>query len=365
MDKTSNKSIKICCVINSLGAGGMERVMSILVNGFVLKPNTDVHLILYGKSPKIFYNLDSRVIVHKPDFQFTNRMVGIINTMRFLRRKIKEINPNAVLSFGEDWNNLVLLSTKLLSIPVFVSDRASPYCPMSKVHKFLRIKLYPKASGVILQTQKAKDIFSKLYHQDNFAVIGNPIKRIDIPVNNPRENIIVSVGRLAKGKNYDRLIKMFVELQRKDWRLVIVGGDTQKQNNLELLRKQIESYGNPKNVILAGAQSDVTQYLLKSKIFAFTSSSEGFPNVIGEALSAGLPVVCYDCVAGPSEMIQSGKNGFLIPLFDDVMFKEKLSVLMNNDKMIASMGKYAKESVLKFDSSKIIDSFYQFITQQN
>lgn len=362
MDNTSNESIKLCCVIHSLGTGGMERVMSILANGFVLKPNTEVHLVLYGKSPKIFYDVDYRVIIHKPDFQFTNRIIGILKTMRFLRRTIKEINPNAVLSFGEEWNNLVLLATRLLYIPVFVSDRASPYCPMSKIHRFLRIKLYSKASGVIVQTQKSKDIFSKLYHQDNFAVIGNPIRRIDIPANNKRENIIVSVGRLAKGKNYDRLIQIFVELQRKDWTLVIVGGDTQKQNNMELLRKKIESYGNPENIILAGTQSNVTQYLLKSKIFAFTSSSEGFPNVIGEALSAGLPVVSYDCVAGPSEMIEDGKNGYLVPLFDDEMMKEKLSMLMNDDKLIASMGEYAKESVLKFDSNMIVDSFFQFIT---
>lgn len=360
----ANIPIKICCVINSLGAGGMERVMSILTNGFVLKPNTEIHLILYGKSPKIFYDIDSRVVIHKTDFQFSNRMVGVFKTMRFLRRKIREINPMAVLSFGEDWNNLVLLATRKLHIPVFVSDRASPYCPMSKVHKYLRIKLYPKASGVIVQTQKSKDIFSKLYHQDNFAVIGNPIKRTDIPSDNVRENIIVSVGRLAKGKNYDRLIKLFTELQRKDWKLVIVGGDTQKLSNMVQLKKLIESYGNTDNVILAGAQSNVTQYLLKSKIFAFTSSSEGFPNVIGEALSAGLPVVSYDCVAGPSEMVHNGENGFLIPLFDDEMFKEKLSTLMNDDGKIAAMGELAKQSIQKFDSVKIIDSFFRFITAQ-
>lgn len=355
-----NGSPKICCVISSLGVGGMERVMSIIVNGFTQKG--EVHIILYGKNPKIFYLLDPRVIVHKPDFVFTNRIMGILRTFVFLRSEIKKIKPTAILSFGEDWNNFALLATRFLNIPIFVSDRASPYCQMSKIHKFLRIKLYPHAAGVILQTNKAKEIFSKLYKQSNFNVIGNPIQKLAIPANNKRENIIVSVGRLAKSKNYDRLIQLFNDLHRNDWKLIIVGGDTQKQNNMELLQKQIKSYGNPPNIILAGTQSNVNEYLLKSKIFAFTSSSEGFPNAIGEAMAAGLPVVSYDCVAGPSDMIEDGETGFLIPLFDDETFKQKLNMLLDDEELRSSMGEKAHASISKFDSEKIVELFYQSLT---
>ena len=83
-------------------------------------------------------------------------------------------------------------------------------------------------------------------------------------------------------------------------------------------------------IILAGTQKDVESYLLRSRIFAFTSSSEGFPNVVGEAMSAGLPVVAYDCVAGPSDMVVNDRNGYLIPLFDKGAFGVKLKYLMDN-----------------------------------
>ena len=114
-------------------------------------------------------------------------------------------------------------------------------------------------------------------------------------------------------------------------------------------------------VIMAGKRSDVEKYYLQSKIFAFTSSSEGFPNVIGEAMSTGLPVVAYDCVAGPSEMIIDSENGYLIPLFDDEKFSEKLQLLMNNESLRNKMGERAKASIQRFSKDKISPQFLDFI----
>jgi glycosyltransferase involved in cell wall biosynthesis len=64
-------------------------------------------------------------------------------------------------------------------------------------------------------------------------------------------------------------------------------------------------------VFLEGEQKEIDPWYHRAKLFAFTSSSEGYPNVVGEALSAGLPVVAYDCIAGPSDMIDDGKTGIL------------------------------------------------------
>ncbi|MDZ7634136.1 MAG: glycosyltransferase [Bacteroidales bacterium] len=94
-----------------------------------------------------------------------------------------------------------------------------------------------------------------------------------------------------------------------------------------------------------GYQSDTDNYYRRSRIFAFMSSSEGFPNVLGEALSAGLPVVSYDCLAGPSDLISDGDNGFLIPLFDRELFKEKLTLLMANDELASTISQAAVLSV--------------------
>lgn len=354
----------ICLVVHSLQAGGMERVMAELAGYFSKKDAVKVHLILYGINRDIFYVLPDDVIIHKPSFTFndTNRKISSLKTLRYLRKIIKEIKPDTVLSFGEYWNNFVLLATLGLHYPVFVSDRSQPDKSLGKLQDKLRSRLYPLAKGVIAQTEKAKQIYQLFYQHPNITVIGNPIREIkngDEVIE--RENIVLMVGRLIEKKHQDKLIELFVKINNPVWKLVIVGYDHLKQKHFTRLQDLVKLLGAEDRVVLAGKQINVEQYYLQSKIFAFTSSSEGFPNVIGEAMSAGLPVVAFDCVAGPSEMITDNKNGFLIPLFDYEKFQQKLAMLMTDDLLREKMAANAKESIRKFNVESIGNQFYNFI----
>ena len=69
-------------------------------------------------------------------------------------------------------------------------------------------------------------------------------------------------------------------------------------------------------VKLLGNVSDIDSLYQKVQVFAFSSKSEGFPNALGEAMSAGLASIAYDCPAGPSDLIQHEQNGFLISIGD-------------------------------------------------
>lgn len=354
----------ICLIIPSLHIGGMERVMSELAHYLVKKEKTSVHLILYGISPEISYPLPPSLSIYKPDFKFNNnrRFWSTLKTIWFLRKKIMKLNPTAVLSFGEYWNNLILLSLIGLRFPVYVSDRCQPDKSLGKVHDLLRKILYKKAKGVILQTEKARTIYSSFLKEETIKVIGNPIRQIE---NKKKciikENIVLSVGRLIESKHHDMLIKMFVKINKEDWKLYIVGGDALKQNNMEKLRKLVRELNAEDKVVLLGKSKDVDNYYLKSKIFAFTSSSEGFPNVIGEAQSAGLPVIAFDCIAGPSEMILNNKNGYLIPPFDFTLFQKKLEILMENENLQNQFGLIGKSTIQKFNIDSIGEKYYQYI----
>jgi GalNAc-alpha-(1->4)-GalNAc-alpha-(1->3)-diNAcBac-PP-undecaprenol alpha-1,4-N-acetyl-D-galactosaminyltransferase len=354
----------ICCVIPSLQAGGMERVMSELLFYFEEKNDYEVHLILYGIKRDVFYPVPLKVIIHKPEFQFDNhwRFISTLRTLYYLRCVLKGIKPATILSFGEYWNNFVLLSIIGLNLRVFVSDRSQPDKSLGKVHDLLRKILYPKASGVIAQTQKAKDIFGRLYRHSNVRVIGNPIPTMH-PKRVERENIVLMVGRFIKTKNQDLLIKIFAEINKPNWKLIFVGYDHLKQQHqarLEDLARDLEIRGK---VFFEGKQENVIDYYSRSKVFAFTSSSEGFPNVIGEAMAAGLPVVAFDCVAGPAEMIVDGENGFLVPLFNTELFRARLESLMTDDALRSKLGFHAQEMIKRFSVDQIGEQYYQMITQ--
>lgn len=353
---------KVCFVIHSLQAGGMERVMSELVNYFAANKAYQVHLILYGIKREVFYKISNDIIIHKPDFTFNNnkRLLSTIKTVFFLRKKIKEINPASVLSFGEMWNNMVLLSTLGTNIPVFVSDRAQPNKSIGKLHDSLRNFLYPKAKGVIVQTEKALGIFEKMYHQTNFKIIGNPIRPID-DRNLVRENTILMVGRLIKLKQQDVLIEIFSKLNAPNWKLVLVGYDHLKQENQHKWQALAKQLNVENRVVFAGKKEDVENFYLTSKIFAFTSSSEGFPNVIGEAMAAEMPIVAFDCIAGPSDLVTENENGFLIPLNNKELFTQKLQFLIDNQEEIERMGKNSKKHIQKFELKYICNEFEKFI----
>ncbi len=354
----------ICLVIHSLGIGGMERVMAQLANNFANRPDVRVHLVLIGKKREVKYQLSSLVSVHSPKFTFKSyrRKIDTLRTIKFLRFKVKEIKPDVVLSLGEIWNNFVLIALYGLKTPVFISDRCQPNKSLGKIHNWLRKMLYPQAAGVIAQTREAMQIYEQQNLSENFKVIGNPIYEIPSNGKHEKENIILTVGRLIKSKHHDRLIKIFKHLSPEGWKLVIVGGNALNQDGFERLKRIILENRLEDKVNLAGSVLDIATYYNQSKIFAFTSSSEGFPNVIGEAMSAGLPVVSYDCEFGPSDMIEDERNGFLIPLFDDELFAEKLGQLINNENKRIEMGAQGKMLAKKFSSNEIAEHYYSFLT---
>lgn len=171
------------------------------------------------------------------------------------------------------------------------------------------------------------------------------------------------VSRIISTKHHDRLISIFSKLDAPNWKLVIVGGEALKQKHVKNLKDLANHLGIAKRVMFEGEQKNVEDYYLRSSIFAFTSSSEGFPNVIGEALSSGLPVVSYDCIAGPSDMIDDGKNGFLITLFDDEKFRQKLQLLIDDEVLRSEFGNAAKRRIQKFSVESIGKQYLKLITQ--
>ncbi len=355
--------MKICLVIPSLQAGGMERVMSELASFFCSKSDLEVHLLLYGITCEIFYQVPGNIIVHKPGSTFNNRyrIFYTIGRLRYLRKEVKRISPDSILSFGELWNSFVLLSLMGLSYPVYISDRCSPERPYRLFHSVLRKILYPRSQGIIAQTNQAKVIYSQQFKHPNIVVIGNPIRAINGGAEEFKQNIVLMVGRLIKSKNQDKLIEIFLNIRKPGWKLVLVGYDHLKQNNSELLRALIKEQNAEQEVFLVGKQADVESYYAISRIFAFTSSSEGFPNTIGEAMSAGLPVVAFDCVAGPSAMITDSEDGFLVPVFDFKTFQERLQLLMNNPELRNSLGNNARRSIREFSLQNIGDQYLNLL----
>lgn len=350
--------MKYLFCVPTLSGGGMERFTVELSSYFSKFTDAEVYILLYGRPVEKHYQPDKnvKIVENKNTYKNTPKFIEAGYRMFWLRRQIKRISPDIVMSVGTFWNKFVLLSLLGLKVPVVISDRGNPFRKHPKWKTLLGKWLYPMAAGIVAQTNEAKTVYKKKNLNNNIVVIPNPIRKIERR-NESREKIIISIGRLIRSKNFDRLISNYATLNNKEWKLMIVGGSPRNNDVGTELENQIKSMGLEKNVILTGNVKNVDPYLLKSSIFAFTSSSEGFPNAIGEAMSAGLPVIAYDCPTGPSDLIENGQNGFLIPLYDDELFVEKMKFLLYNEPIRKQMGEKSKIMIEEFLPEKIGISF--------
>lgn len=342
-------------MIPSLGAGGMERVMAELVNFFTEETKHEIHLIILSNKNH-FYTINGNVKIYNPPFTVRGT-IGSVKLLLFLRKTISEIQPHSILSFGEMYNSFVILSTLGLKKSVFVSDRSKPDKDWGILHNNLRNSLYKYSTGIIAQTEIAKEITLERIAHSNVKVIGNPFQMKSNYPNNSRKDIILTVGRMIKSKQHQQLIKIFSALPDNNWELHFVGDGPEREN---IKKEAIESSVASK-IVFHGSQSSVEQYYNTAKIFAFTSNSEGFPNVVGEAMCHGVVPICYNFIAGATDLIQNEENGLIIELDDQKTFATRLYRLMNDEKTLNKLRSNSFESMQKFNIKAIGYDYLNFI----
>ena len=134
--------------------------------------------------------------------------------------------------------------------------------------------------------------------------------------------IILAVGRLTVQKDYPTLIKAFAHLAaRRPCRLIILG-EGKKRKELEDL---VEGLQLADQVSLPGWVDNPFAFMSHASLFVLSSLHEGLPGVLVQALACGCPCVSTDCPAGPSEILQGGEFGPLVPVGDDVALAEAMA----------------------------------------
>ena len=334
--------MKITLIIPTYLNGGMERVMSELGN-FWAKQGHVINIIFLVKNVP-FYTIEEKINrFEMPNFSYKknglSKFVYSLRLLFYVRKKIIKSKPDLILSFGEGYNSFVLLSA--LGYNVYVSDRSNPLAPLSWSLRVCRNFLYPTAKGVIAQTSFAKEVLLKQTKHKNIIILPNPIKIIEKkPLE--KKSIILNVGRLVFEKDQVTLIEIFSKVAHMGWELHIVGEGPLRG----LLEDKIDKLKLKGSVKLLGSQKDLSKYFSRSKIFAFTSISEGYPNALCEAMAFPLACISFDCDAGPRDIIDNGVNGFLIKKGDINEFTERLLELMYSDKL---------QNTFKSQSIKIVD----------
>ena len=335
----------------------MEKVASSLANNFSKNKSLQIYLITLTNQ-NIFFSLSKHVKLIQPSPRKINNFIfQSFATIVFLVKLMNKHNPDSTLSFGDRYNSIVIFSGLLASSKVIISNRQNPFLSNGLFVDTLNKWMYPYAHGLICQTQIAAKVIKEKYRIERIKLIPNPVN-IQVDTANANSQRIVNVGRFGDQKNQFELVEIFDNVRNKEnWELVFFGDGAKKDKTLD----RISSLKLQGKIQVLPFNIAIDQEYLQSSIFAFTSRSEGFPNALAEAMSFGCACISYDCVAGPSDIIDNGVNGFLIPEGDSKMYAEKLSELINNIKLRTKFGTKGKEKMKRFESDKINQLYLSFI----
>jgi glycosyltransferase involved in cell wall biosynthesis len=272
-----------------------------------------------------------------------------------------------------------LLATLLIknNIKVIVSERTSTFSYhgvfQNKLRSLVIRYLYPRADLVICPSRGVSEDLSNNYdmRKDAIRVINNPVdikeiaeysaENTDEPAIGRNTNIIMAMGRLGNEKGFDHLIKAAAILKKTpmDFRLVIVGEGRERKN----LEDLISEFRIGDTVELAGFQRNPYTFLSRSTIFVLSSLFEGFPNVLLEALSLGIPCVATRCPTGPEEILHDGVNGLLVPPGDEQALAEAISRLLHDDELRKRFSENGRMRAEDFAVEKIVRQFENEITR--
>ena len=353
--------MKLTLVISSLSCGGAERVLSTMANCWA-EAGREVTLVTLDSAAEDFYELHPEIerVALGLMAKSTRPWEAVGNNLRrlaHLRRAIRASPPDAVVSFIDRTNILVLLAALGMRVPVVVSERIdATQQPPGRAWSVLRRVLYPMASAVVLQTEVMRRWAGEFIRENRTHVVPNLVQPAPV-VQERAENSssacsVVAMGRLTPQKGFDLLLRAFARcaVDHPDWSITILGEGTERYR-LETLAEEL---GICDQLHMPGQIREPQEVLLSADFFVLSSRYEGFPNALLEAMASGLPVVSFDCPSGPRDIVRDGVDGSLVEDGNVDALAATMKRLMSDAAERARMSARSVEVTERFGLEKVM-----------
>lgn len=401
MPRRLDFSAELILICNSMGAGGIERVVSTLANEWARRGRKVAVITLQDQHR--FYKLDPavhHVIVDRAglnriaDFlrwlvarfqrQGLNRLwllavlFGWLHKISYkplyrayfsmactyevalLRRALAHVESPLIVSLGTPCNIITLKACKGLKRRVIISERNDPRrLPRFRNWDALARKFYNRADLVTANTRSALRDMCDFVEDAKLAFVPNPLVLKNGNGNGHASHtepspqpLILNVGRLVRDKAHSVLLDAFAMLgdEFKEWRLAVAGDGYLGTE----LRAQATRLGIAERIDWHGVVPDPYEYYRVAKIFALPSRVEGMPNALLEAMSCGLPVIVSDGAPGPLELVEDGVTGLVVPVNDAAALAAALRRLASDEDLRQRLGEAARQRVSEYEVSRAL-----------
>jgi len=375
----------VYCTNNIEGFGGIEKVTIIKANALAEIAGNKVYIIVTDhKGKQMLAELHPAVTLINLNINYYDddwkpgigaKITGFKKRLlhkKFLKVNLDRINPDIAIGTGRA--EKFFLRKGYLNNPdtIIVREMHSTSDYRQILARTFRHKLIAKLQdrldykilaphfydAVVCLTPEDKEHNWK--GSENVYVMPNPLTISREFEDLQKRKVVISMGRLSPKKNFSSLINAFSLVVSKfpEWTLEIYGDGPEKMK----LDQLIINNNLQQSVFLKGQSTEVSRLFTSSSIFAFTSTLEGFPLVLVEAMSRGIPLVSYDCKYGPSSIISDGIDGFLIKENDEKEFAKKLHLLMGDTSRRIKMGKNGQKKSVQYHPEEIAERWMKLFS---
>ena len=369
-----NKGMRIAVILPSLAGGGMERMRLHLIDEW-MREGIKIDLVVSVCTGDLRGQVPAGVEVFE---------VAARHPMYFpigLASYLKKRQPTHILAAGPDVNAITLLVAGVLArkTPVTVSFHNHISSELQFASGISAIKgqatvcalryLIKDCTRVVAISHGVAEDLRKHFPSERtkITVIYNPVVTRhfrdglravpDTDIDLDGIPWLIYVGRLTHSKGIDVLITAFGEVSRKsNAHLVVMGSGPYKS----VLKEIKEKNGFGHRIHVYDYQKNPLPYIRGASVLVLPSRHEGLANVIIEALACGTQVVATDCPAGPSEILEGGKFGQLVPVGDSSALSDAILRSLNQEFWVDP--EKLQQRGLSFSSKRAANQYLSVLT---
>lgn len=332
------------------GRGGMETALSLIYHE--LKKRHNVMVILKGKSEDSTWEEGINTIALSQklsDFIPRNVLLNIYSAA--LANVMKDLLPmDIIVSTGPTGVKAASMAVERLNVRVPIVSWL--HFNLDMYYRFFE-DLRAADGHLSISEGNLKDLHCVFPEKRNLLVY-NPVKFDNVTyVARPSHPVFLYVGRLAKVKNVDHIMKALSSLQRKNFELHIIGDGEEYEPLLE----QSYQLGIQDRIVWHGWQHEPWDRVNGVTSVLLASDTEPFGLVLIEALARGIPVISSDCKYGPREIVRDN-NGWLYEPDNVEQLASILEHVMDNGQPFPSP-EACRESVKKYAVQSIAEHYEQ------
>lgn len=360
--------MKYVQIVTQMEGGGAQRVAIVLSKEFTKRKHENEVWFLYKKRPAYSSEPGVRVLLDHPPTNIMHYLLILWRLFILLSKK----RPQVLITHTHYSNVMCHPIAFILAIKKRIAVHHSPIHTYPRLAQLIdkvvgSFGIYSKSVVVSNTVRDSMDNYPESYLKRIKRIyngvslkttkndIGDVRKKFGIPYDAP---ILVTVGRLAKVKNQEMLIKITARIPNAH--LLLIGDGEERQHLKELVISQ--KCENRVHFIGEVNPEFVPSYLSLSDIFILPSLSEAMPMALIEAMNEGLPIVASDIPANREVLgTQDDKQvGFLADLQSVESFIDAIENIISDKKLAEDMGTIAKLRVQKFSIEGMTDGYEQF-----